>query len=664
MNRTPGHLSRRELLLLAAAVSAGLVRADDAPADDLHQFLLDLAARDQASRRERFAAIKGVDELNALQATLRETFLRLLGGLPEHNGPPPATATGRIEGDGYTIEKLAFESFPGYFVTALLYRPAGVAGPAPGVVSPCGHSEVGKAAAPYQTLHINLARRGFVVLTYDPVGQGERSQFWDAGRGRSRFNLTCGEHAALGGPLDLLGTGLARYRIWDGMRAVDYLASLPEVDPRRMGCVGNSGGGNLTAYLTALDRRIAAAAICCYTTALPRRMANRIEADPDSDPEQDVFGFVAEGIDHAGLLALCAPRPTLLGTARLDFFPIEGARETFAEARRLYEVAGAGDRIERVEAPGRHGLSQPLREAVYGWFRRWLQGRDDAGGSAEHEAMPRRPEDLRVCPEGQASQSFRSRPLLAVALGEFDARPKAAPRPLREVLRIDADEASPRVTELVRGEGRGRAVVACVNGNEAPDWREERDFLAALERAGHRVVVIDPRGAGPRRARLEVAGREYADPLAGVEANLAYNAYLVGRTLLGLRVADVAAAVRGLAREEAGRRVVLCGRRDAGLAACFAAAVEPAVSGVAAEEVVGSYRSLFGEGAGPINAASVVPGLLREFGDIPEVLAGIAPRRVLMASAVGGAIESRGAVVAVRDRFTAEPRVLIDWLRG
>src|SRR4029077_3119277 len=128
-----------------------------------------------------------------------------------------------------------------------------------------------------------------------------------------------------------------------------------EVDPARIGCVGNSGGGTLTAYIGALDSRVSVAAICCYITTLRRRMGNRIQEDPTSDPEQDIFGFVSEQLDHAGLLALRAPRPTLLGAARLDFFPIEGTRESLAEARRLYEIAGAGDRIDCVEAPGRHG---------------------------------------------------------------------------------------------------------------------------------------------------------------------------------------------------------------------------------------------------------------------------------------------------------------------
>ena len=116
-------------------------------------------------------------------------------------------------------------------------------------------------------------------------------------------------------------TSLARYRIWDGIRGLDYLTSRPEVDPKRIGCVGNSGGGTLTAYIAALDPRVSVAAIGCFITTLRLRMGSRIQQDPDADPEQDLFGFLSEGIDHAGLLAMIAPRPTLLATARLDFFP-------------------------------------------------------------------------------------------------------------------------------------------------------------------------------------------------------------------------------------------------------------------------------------------------------------------------------------------------------
>jgi dienelactone hydrolase len=266
---------------------------------------------------------------------------------------------------------------------------------------------VGKAEGAYQILHVNLVKRGYVVLTHDPVGQGERSQFWDPKMGRSRFDLSCGEHAVLGNPLYLIGSNLARYMIWDGVRGLDYLASRPEVDSRRVGCVRNSGGGTLTAYLSALDARVAAAAICCYITTLPRRMRNRVQEDPSADPEQDIFGFVSEGIDHAGLLALLAPRPTLLGTARFDFFPIKGARESFTEAKRLFEVAGAGERIERAEAPERHGLTALLRQVVYRWFDRWLADRQVPGPVEETPVTPQPVQQLLVCTEGQANPKFQ-----------------------------------------------------------------------------------------------------------------------------------------------------------------------------------------------------------------------------------------------------------------
>ena len=346
--------SRRGFLELLLAGPAGLAsvaalaaRAKVSPVD-LHQQILELAASQESARRASFAAITSRAGLQSLQSSLRETFLRLIDGFPANSGVPPVRKTGTIESDDYVIEKLVLEGSPGYFVPALLYMPKGIASPRPGVLSPCGHLRRPRAAGAYQILHINLAKRGFVVLTYDPVGQGERSQFWDAQNHRSRFNLSCGEHAVLGNPLYLLGTSLARYRIWDGMRGLDYLTSLPEVDASRIGCVGNSGGGTLTAYISALDPRVSVAAIC-YITTLPTE-GNRIQQDPDADPEQDIFGFLSEGIDHAGLLAMRTPRPTMLGTARFDFFPIEGARESFDEARRLYEVAGAGDRINQVEA--------------------------------------------------------------------------------------------------------------------------------------------------------------------------------------------------------------------------------------------------------------------------------------------------------------------------
>jgi cephalosporin-C deacetylase-like acetyl esterase len=656
-------LSRRAFLAAGLAAPAAIA-AGDPPRPDVRRQLLDLAAGQERKRRARFAAVQTAADLEALQKDLRQKFLALLDGLPEAAGPPPVKVTGRIEADDYTIDKLAYESLPGYFVSALLYLPKKREGKAPGALSPCGHSAVGKADPTYQTLHVNLAKRGYAVLTYDPVGQGERSQFWDQDRGRSRFNLSCGEHAVLGNPLYLLGTSLARFRIWDGMRGLDYLASLPEVDPKRLGCVGNSGGGTLTAYIAALDPRVLAAAPCCYLTTLPRRMANRIEADPDADPEQDVFGFVAEGIDHAGLLALRAPRPTLVGAAVRDFFPIEGARETFAEAKHLYEVAGAADRLAKAEADAEHGLSRTLRQAVYGFFDRWLAGRTDPR-EEEIEVTPRPTADLTVCADGQVNLTFRSRPLLPLALEEFRRRrPKPVGVPLKDLLALDPDQADFALTRTAATGKAGGVHLLCVNGVEADGWETEAALIAALGKKGVGVTVVDPRGVGKLRpAGLEVKGHAHADPLCGVEENLAYNAFLVGRSLLGMRVADLLQAVARVRADDRPGRLVVCGRRDGALVACLAAAIDPAIDAVAVEEMPLSCWPLFEAAGRPVNAASLLPRVVRDFGDVAAVLAACAPRRVLAAAGTGDPDRPVPNLTRADRKFTADAGVLLDWLR-
>ncbi|MEX2217043.1 MAG: acetylxylan esterase [Phycisphaeraceae bacterium] len=663
-------LSRREMLYMGIAAGAGLARVGIAapaasPRINVHRQILELAGRQQQQRRKRFAAVTTETDLKALQLSLRESFLRLLDGLPEapRDGTPPAAKiTGQVDADDYSIEKLVFESFPGYFVSALLYKPHRLDGKAPAVISPCGHSAVGKAADAYQLLHINLVKRGYIVLTYDPVGQGERSQFWEPTQGASRFNLTCGEHAVLGNPLYLLGTSLARYRIWDGIRALDYLTSLDHVDAKRIGCSGNSGGGTLTAYLAALDARITAAAISCYITTLPRRMANRVERDPDADPEQDIFGFVSEGIDHAGLLALRAPRPTLLCAAEFDFFPIEGARESFDEAAHLFQVAGAKDRLERAEAPQKHGLSLPLRLAIYRFFDRWLAGTEIKGEIKEAPVQPRPAKDLLVCADGQVNVTFKSRSLLPLALEEFHKAPKSPARSLRELLHLDNDLADIDITPIDAGGKQNRTLIICINGNESRPWREEERYLAALKARGYAVVTVDPRGVGPLRPDLNIKGHDYTDPLCGVEENIAYNAFLVGKSLLGMRVADVLSAVAKSNEKEKWPRVVLCGRHDAGLVACMAAALEPSVTHVAVEQVPLSLLALFEARGVPVNAASILPDMLRRYGDIAKVFDEIAPRRMLVAAGTGKFEKPPRSLTLVNESFAKEPKVLTQWL--
>src|SRR5262249_5189318 len=152
---------------------------------------------------------------------------------------------------GFHIEKLIYESLPGIYVTALLYVPDDGIRKHPAILVPSGHAANGKVY--YQAICQRLVQRGYVVICWDPVGQGERSQFWDATAKKSRYNLICAEHAVLGNLAYLSGTNLARWEVWDGIRAVDYLLMRPEVDPDRISITGTSGGGFQAAHIAALD---------------------------------------------------------------------------------------------------------------------------------------------------------------------------------------------------------------------------------------------------------------------------------------------------------------------------------------------------------------------------------------------------------------------------
>ncbi len=374
------------LIVLAATLAAGARAADDAPPPEAFQVFEKAAApgpritpylqyqTEQAwklddRRRAAFAQIRTEKELLAAQQNLRNKVLEMIGGLPAEKTNLRPRITGKVEMDGFTIEKLIFESLPGVYVSALVYLPSDLSKKSPAVLVPAGHAPNGKIY--YQELCQRLARRGYVVLAWDPVGQGERSQFWDAAAGKSRYNLICAEHAVMGNLAYLAGANLARWEIWDGIRAVDYLLTRPEVDGERISIVGTSGGGTQAAEIAALDKRIKVVVPSCYITALPMRMFNRIFADPDSDPEQDLFGMLSNGVDHAGLLLLMYPRPVLVAAAVLDFFPIEGAHKTFREMRDIYERFHHGDRMGFVESYNGHQFSPDNQEAALEFLDRF-----------------------------------------------------------------------------------------------------------------------------------------------------------------------------------------------------------------------------------------------------------------------------------------------------
>ena len=598
---------------------------------------LDRAWAQDDARRARFEKVRTEADLLALRKELRARVLDLIGGLPDAKTPLHARITGTVAMDGYRIEKVLFESLPGLHVTALVYVPDAPSGPKPAVLVPCGHAPDGKSFRNYQELSGQLARRGYVVISWDPVGQGERSQFWEATRGRSRYNLVCGEHAVLGNLACVAGSSLIRYMVWDGMRALDYLLTRPDVDPARIAVTGTSGGGFQSLYLGALDERIQVVAPSCFVTSLPMRMANRIFEDPDSDPEQDPHGLVSAGIDHPGLMVLIYPRPVILLAAVKDFFPIEGTRKTFREVAALYRSFGHGDRIALAEGVHGHMYSPENRRAAFAFIDRF------AGMPARTTLDPIKILEapaLRVTPTGQVRVDLAGRSLPEVIRAERRARPPAPTKPtLADLYRGDgrdpvarrplvAKGPSPAVGviaweaagtslagdvrvdryRLFHGEhlvipllyihretpARGPAVLALALEGKvgAADWASIRRRLDA----GEEVLSFDLRGVGENRMRYRAASgddptlaeadeaRAYFNPLSGVLANHVYNSLLIGRPYLLESIEDVEIVAR-FAREKLGRpRLTLAPSESARGLAAAAAKVLPGLEVEAAAD--------------------------------------------------------------------------------
>ncbi|MBZ5563169.1 MAG: acetylxylan esterase [Acidobacteriia bacterium] len=636
----------------------------------LPDYLQRLAADATGKRRARLEAIHSEADFRSWQESNRKNFLDLIGGLPEARTPLNARAVGEVAREGYVVRKLIYDSLPEYYVTANLYVPTTGAGPFPAVLAPCGHSSNGKAYEVYQHLFIGLAKRGYVVLAYDPVGQGERTQYWDFINHRKLLGGPDNEHAMAGLQEMLMGQNLARYFIWDGIRGLDYLTGLPEVDAARIGVTGNSGGGTLTTYISMLDPRVKAASIVTFISSLPKKIEAR-SLDAEADPEQDIPGLLAAGIDHTEFVGMIAPRPVQIGAATRDFFPIEGTRATFAELQALYLKLGVPERIKMVEFDHRHMYSQPLREATYAWFDRWLKGQQ--GEAQEPSIVTEKDETLECSPTGQVITSLGGKRLcdfnraeaeqllqrlatrrdqpafregLAARIRERLALPLEAPAPKAEAigkkqigdiaietLLLETEPGIVVPTRVIHRKDSFGRLPAVIYLRDRLGERDRLALYASLARAGKLIVVADVRGFGetwsPRSVRETSA--DYFDPRDGVDADFAYGANFLGKPLLGMRVWDalnVAAYARSRADVDP-KRIALAARGWSAPVALFAAALDPSVQALAVEGMPACFGALAMAEIYEQPAEVFLPGALREF-DLEDVFSLFAPRRCLL----------------------------------
>ena len=318
---------------------------------------------------EAWRKITTREELVARQKTMRAAFIAALGGLPERT-PLQARITGTILLDeGIRIEKVLFASQSNFWVSGNVYVPRAASDrtpPYPGLIVPCGHTDNGKAAVGYQYAGIAGARAGFVTLVYDPVDQGERVVSPD--------RMSWRGHNWGGALADRLGWSFARIRVWDAMRALDYLQERPDVDKDKLCVYGISGGGTVTALVMSLDDRVKAAAPACYLSTIHDTFDQRFP----SDAEQEHYGQLTFGLNHLGYLLLRAPSPVLVCSTLGDFFPYKGTASTFAAAQDVAGRFGWSARFALIRGTCGHYWPEGSRQASLDWFRRWVKGERDA----------------------------------------------------------------------------------------------------------------------------------------------------------------------------------------------------------------------------------------------------------------------------------------------
>ncbi len=632
----------------ASNVNAELRVLPDADDPRLHSYLLDAVTQQYDARRDAVAdALRSADAVRQRRKLLREQYRQMLGPLPERT-PLNARTVGTIACDGYRIERVIYESRPHHHVTANLYLPDPLDARVPGVLVPCGHSANGKASEAYQSACILLARNGCAALIYDPIGQGERNQLLDL----QRHGTT--EHTLVGACALPVGWTTATFRVWDGLRSMDYLASRTEVDPQRLGCTGNSGGGTMTTWLMAIDDRILAAAPSCFVTTVERVF----KTIGPQDCEQHFPGQGAFGIEHTDFVTMRAPQPTIILPAERDFFDIGGTRIAYAEAQDIYRVLGKPDHVGLFTYDDEHGFSRPRREAAVAWMRRWLA--DDPRTVTEPEPRLQSDAALQVTTSGQVLQEFdeersvvdfareraadlaltshavwnaTSTParlstiqqLLGLPAGldlrsqttshgviERDGytieklaiqRPGQVPQPALLFVPDGADAAGERLPAVLYVDGRGKATDAQPGG-----------AVEQLVRDGQVVLSVDLRGYG------ETTDRD-KDRYLNDEFRTAMLAFHIGRPLVGQRVEDLLAALAVLSAHRLvdPESVRLVGVGRAGPVALHAAVIEPRLRSVTLRQSIRSWADdLVGRPLVPNHLGLVVPGALAHY-DLPEL---------------------------------------------
>ena len=340
---------------------------------------------------------------------VRKTFQ-----FPAVKCPLNPRVTDKVQFDDFTLEKIVIDSRPDFPVTMNLYLPVKIDGQIPASLVLCGHSNDGKACETYYSLAQTIARHGGAALVIDPIHQGERLQCTP-----DKDSGLCNMHNRFNRKLKSMGDNFCNWRIYDAVRGLDYLLTRPEIDPARVGVHGNSGGGTLATWVSAVDDRFFAAAPSCFVTT----WVYNIENELPSDIEQCPPNAMKYGLEIADFLIAAAPRPFLLLGQKNDFFDPRGIQEVRDELKGLYRLLGCEDRIDLCIGPTSHGLSVTLREAAYDFFCR--QAGVENPSKTEGTITPPENQDTFAAPGGEVTNLLDERKVHDLILEQTTSLKKA-----------------------------------------------------------------------------------------------------------------------------------------------------------------------------------------------------------------------------------------------
>lgn len=655
----------------------------DAP-NILYEYLSQQAYDLLQTRKEKIMDVQNLAEWQQIQEQKRKTFLDIVGPFPEKSPLNPRILR-TIKKDGYKIENIVFESQPGFYVTSSLFIPDDLeqGEKVPVVIYVSGHAESGYRGD-YTRIIVNLVNKGFIVFAYDPVGQGERKIYFDADSGRSVVGRATKEHAFVSAPVFITGSSLARYVIWDGIRAVDYLVTRKEVDPARIGITGRSGGGFQSQYIPVFENRI-------YATAPENHISNYtriLQSIGPRDGEQNLFHMFANGIDHPDFLIVRAPKPTLMVTTTNDIFNIQGSIETANEVSHIYKAYNEKDNFSMVRDVAGHASTTKNNEEICAFFQKHLNNPGDP--SFLPVELPTN-EELRVSPTGQVTTSFNSETVYSLNRKESELLIKSlnASRESMDTHLSSVVKMAQKLSGYIEPSGPVYPVLTGVVPREGYLIRKyfikgDGDYpipylLMIPEKSNNKTILYLHPGSkaaeGSKNGEMELFVKNGFTVLApdmigtgevgpgdwqggsyfphSFNNNLLYQIWyasiLTGRSIVGIRAADVNRLVDVIENTIKPIEIYGFAKNEMCPVLLHAAAFNPSIKRIALIEPLASYRSIVYERFYyPGFIDNTVAGALKHY-DLPDLAASLAPRSLLMANITDGTGKQSDSVLIQED---------------